>query len=81
MACKKERVFENTSVVADVKSKKILSIKVIDEHVHDSKALPELVNNVMKIDSIPIISFSICTLTLLKIFSLYFRNLWLAHLC
>jgi hypothetical protein len=51
MACKKERVFENTRVVADVKSKKILSIKVIDEHVHDSKALPELVNNVMEIDS------------------------------
>jgi phage terminase large subunit-like protein len=51
MACKKERVFENTHIVADVKSKKILSIKVIDEHVHDSKALPELVNNFMKIDS------------------------------
>ncbi|MER5175317.1 MAG: transposase, partial [Candidatus Nitrosocosmicus sp.] len=27
----------------NVKSKKILSIKVTDEHVHDSKALPELV--------------------------------------
>ena len=51
MACKKERVFENTRVVADVKSKKILSIKVIDEHVHDSKALPELVDGVIKSDS------------------------------
>ena len=51
MACKKERVFENTHVVADVKSKKILTIKVINEHVHDSKALPELVKNIMKIDS------------------------------
>jgi hypothetical protein len=52
MACKKERVFKNTRVVADVKSKKILSIKgVTDEHVHNSNALPELVNNVMKSDS------------------------------
>ncbi len=35
----------------DVKSKKILSIKVTDEHVHDSKALPELVvDNIIKSD-------------------------------
>ncbi len=34
-----------------MKSKKILSIKVTDEHVHDSKALPELVDNIIKSDS------------------------------
>jgi len=51
MACKKERVFENTYVAVDVKSKKILTIKVTNECVHDSKALPELVKNIMKTDS------------------------------
>ena len=35
-------------VAVDVKSKKILSLKVTDEHVHDGKALPELVENVIK---------------------------------
>ena len=35
-------------VAVNVKSKKILSMKVTDEHVHDGKALPELVDNVIK---------------------------------
>ena len=35
-------------IAVDVKSKKILSMKVTDEHVHDSKALPELVENIIK---------------------------------
>ena len=35
-------------VAVDVKSRKILSMKVTDEHVHDGKALPELVENVIK---------------------------------
>ena len=35
-------------MAVNVKSKKILSIKVTDEHVHDSKALPELVENIIK---------------------------------
>ncbi|MER5176232.1 MAG: IS5 family transposase, partial [Candidatus Nitrosocosmicus sp.] len=34
----------------NVKSKKILSIKVTDEHVHDSKALPQLVDDIIKSD-------------------------------
>ena len=37
-------------VAVNVKSKKILSIKVTDEHVHDSKALPELVENIIESD-------------------------------
>lgn len=37
-------------IVVNVKSKKILSIKVTDEHVHDSKPLPELVDNIVKSD-------------------------------
>jgi hypothetical protein len=48
MGCKKERIFENTYVAVNVKSKKILSIKVTDEHVHDSKAVPELIENIIK---------------------------------
>ena len=54
MEYKKERmVFENTYRAVNVKSKEILSIKVTDdEHVHDSKALPELVENIIKSDSV-----------------------------
>jgi Transposase DDE domain len=37
-------------IAVNVKTKKILSIKVTDEHVHDSKALPELVENIIKSD-------------------------------
>jgi hypothetical protein len=37
-------------VAINVKSKKILSMKVTDEHVHDNKALPEMVNCVMESD-------------------------------
>ena len=38
-------------VAIDVKTKKILSMKVTDEHVHDSsKELPELVDNIIKSD-------------------------------
>ncbi len=37
-------------IAVNVKSKKILSIKVTDEHVHDSKALPQLVEDIIKSD-------------------------------
>ena len=37
-------------VAVNVKTKKILSMKVTDEHVHDSKVLPELVNDIIKLD-------------------------------
>jgi hypothetical protein len=33
-------------VVVNIKTKKILDIKITDKHVHDSKALPELVENI-----------------------------------
>ena len=39
-------------IAVDVKTKKILSIKVTDEHIHDSKVLPELVDNIIKSDGI-----------------------------
>lgn len=37
-------------VAVNIKTKKILSIKVTDGHVHDSKALPGLVNETIKSD-------------------------------
>ena len=37
-------------IAVNVKTKKILSMKVTDEHVHDSKALPELVENIIESD-------------------------------
>jgi hypothetical protein len=46
-----------------VKTKKILSIKVTDAHIHDSKALPELVDNIIKSEDM-----STTTTTLGKLF-------------
>ena len=37
-------------VIVNVKTKKILSMNIIDEHIHDSKILPELINDVIKSD-------------------------------
>jgi DDE family transposase len=39
-------------IAVDIKSKKILSMKVTDERVHDSKGLPELVQNIIKSNNI-----------------------------
>ena len=50
MEYKKERIIENTCC-SKPKTKKILSIKVTDEHVHDSKAKLELVENSVKSDN------------------------------
>jgi hypothetical protein len=46
----KKRYLKIHMVAVNVKTKKILSMKVTDddEHVHDSKALPELVENIVK---------------------------------
>ena len=49
---KNKKGYLKIHVAVNVKSKKILSIKVTDEHVHDSKALPELVENIIKSDSV-----------------------------
>jgi transposase len=35
-------------IAVDVKSKKIISLKVTDEHTHDGKVLPRLVDNIIK---------------------------------
>lgn len=37
-------------IAVNIKTKKILSVKVTDEHVHDGKALPKLVDDIMKSD-------------------------------
>ena len=39
-------------IAVNIKTKKILSMKVTDEHVHDGKALPKLVNDVIKSNNI-----------------------------
>ena len=49
---KNKKGYLKIHVAVNVKRKKILSIKVTDEHVHDSKALPELVENIIKSDSV-----------------------------
>ena len=48
---KNKKGYLKIHIAVNVKTKKILSIKVTDEHVHDSKALPELVNDIIKSDS------------------------------
>ncbi len=45
---KNKKGYLKIHVAVNVKTKKILSMKVTDEHVHDSKALPELVENIIK---------------------------------
>ena len=35
-------------IAVDVKSKKIISMKVTDEHIHDSKMLPKIVDAIAK---------------------------------
>ena len=47
MGCKK-RLFKNSYCSRYKKSKKILSLKVTDEHVHDKKMLPRLVGDIAK---------------------------------
>ncbi len=47
---KNKKGYLKIHIAGNVKSKKILSMKVTDEYVHDSKALPELVNDVIKSD-------------------------------
>lgn len=39
-------------IAVDVKTKKILSIEVTDEHVHDSKMLPKLLDEIIESDNI-----------------------------
>ncbi len=48
----KKKGYLKIHVAINVKTKKILSMKVTDEHVHDSKSLPELVDGVIKSNSI-----------------------------
>ena len=47
---KNKKGYLKIHVAVNVKTKKILSIKVTDEHVHDSKTLPELVENIIESD-------------------------------
>ncbi len=50
---KNKKGYLKIHVAVNVKTKKILSMKGnADEHVHDSKALPELVENIIKSDSV-----------------------------
>ena len=39
-------------IAVNIKSKKILSIRVTDEHIHDSKTLPILIDDVIKSNNI-----------------------------
>ena len=45
---KNKKGYLKIHVAVDVKTKKILSMKVTDEHIHDSKMLPELIDNIIK---------------------------------
>src|SRR3954453_17570766 len=60
---KNKKGYLKIHIAVDVKTKKILSIKVTDAHIHDSKALPELVDNIIKSEDM-----STTTTTLGKLF-------------
>ena len=51
----KKKGYVKIHVAVNIKSKKILSMKITNEHVYDSKAVPELVNGVIKSNSMTII--------------------------
>ena len=48
----KKKGYLKIHVAVNVKTKKGISIKVTDEHIHDSKALPKLVENIIESNSI-----------------------------
>ncbi len=51
----KNKGYLKIHVAVNAKTKKILSMKVAtDEHVHDSKVLPELVENIIKSDIVTV---------------------------
>ena len=46
--CKNKKGYLKIHIVTvNIKNKKILSIKVTDEHAHEGKAFPELVENII----------------------------------
>ncbi len=47
---KNKKGYLKIHIAVNIKTKEILSMKVTDEHVHDSKVLPELVDGVIKSD-------------------------------
>ncbi len=50
MECKKNKKgYLKIHIAVNVKTKKILSMKVTGEHVHDGKVLPELIEDDYKI--------------------------------
>ena len=51
----KKKGYLKIHIAVNVKTKKILSIKVTDEHIHDSKALPELIENIIASNNIKVI--------------------------
>ena len=51
MENKKERIFENTYSSEHQEQENSFDKGHADEHVHDSKALPELVENIIKSDN------------------------------
>jgi len=51
---KNKKGYLKIHIAVNVKTKEILSIKVTDEHVHDSKALPELVENIIKSNGVTV---------------------------
>ena len=51
---KNKKGYLKIHVGIDIKTKKILSMKVTDEHFHDSKTLPGLIEDVIKSDNVRI---------------------------
>ena len=48
----KKKGYLKIHIAVNAKSKKILSMRVTDEHVHDIKVLPELIDDIIKSDNV-----------------------------
>jgi hypothetical protein len=46
----KRKAYLKIHISVNVRNRKILSMRLTDEHVHDGKALPELVDDITKSD-------------------------------
>ena len=66
-------------IAIDIRSKKILSMQVTDEHVHDGKVLPTLVDDLVKSNGIIIDQLSLMVLMTVIIISGVYQKMVLHH--
>jgi hypothetical protein len=70
----KRKGYLKIHIAVNVKSKKIISMKVTDEHIHDSKMLPQLVEDITKSNEISSIGKLLVLMALMMV--MIFLDVW-----